>query len=270
MLAAAPETMALQDTDEWWRERRILARKLLDLGKFQTAYEVVRDGRPARQAKITGRISISCRDGSPCAISTIPQPRARISPISTMDRPIRSCWRGRTTGEAAPPRRSEITTPCAPATKPPRAITPPITDSSRAPNSALKELSCARRCRPIRPAMLRYRTKSCAPPTCSMRSASATWWSVLRLISRKTAATCRRWPRLASWPSAATMRGPCCSSERRRSPAASRSILTPSRPSASRSTARSVPKSNAASSIRWRAPKARSTSATSRRPTRSA
>jgi soluble lytic murein transglycosylase len=42
-LAAAPETMALQDTDEWWRERRILARKLLDLGKFQSAYQVVRD-----------------------------------------------------------------------------------------------------------------------------------------------------------------------------------------------------------------------------------
>jgi soluble lytic murein transglycosylase len=45
-LAAAPETMALQDTDEWWRERRILARKLLDLGKFRTAYEVVRDAAP--------------------------------------------------------------------------------------------------------------------------------------------------------------------------------------------------------------------------------
>jgi peptidoglycan lytic transglycosylase len=43
MLAAAPETMALQDTDEWWRERRILTRKLLDLGKFQIAYAVVRD-----------------------------------------------------------------------------------------------------------------------------------------------------------------------------------------------------------------------------------
>ena len=41
-LAAAPETMALQDTNEWWRERRILARKLLDRGQFQTAYEVVR------------------------------------------------------------------------------------------------------------------------------------------------------------------------------------------------------------------------------------
>ncbi|KRQ98470.1 lytic transglycosylase domain-containing protein [Bradyrhizobium valentinum] len=42
MLAAAPETMALQDTDQWWRERRMLARKLLDEGKFQTAYDVVR------------------------------------------------------------------------------------------------------------------------------------------------------------------------------------------------------------------------------------
>jgi len=43
MLAAAPETMALQDTDEWWRQRRILARKLLDQSKLQTAYDVVRD-----------------------------------------------------------------------------------------------------------------------------------------------------------------------------------------------------------------------------------
>jgi soluble lytic murein transglycosylase len=43
ILAAPKETMALQDTDEWWRLRRSLARKLLDLGDFQRAYEVVRD-----------------------------------------------------------------------------------------------------------------------------------------------------------------------------------------------------------------------------------
>jgi soluble lytic murein transglycosylase len=43
MLAARSETMPLQDTDEWWRERRVLARKLLDLGEFQTAYQVVRN-----------------------------------------------------------------------------------------------------------------------------------------------------------------------------------------------------------------------------------
>jgi soluble lytic murein transglycosylase len=43
MLAAAAETMARQDTDEWWRERRVLSRKLLDLGKFQVAYQIVRE-----------------------------------------------------------------------------------------------------------------------------------------------------------------------------------------------------------------------------------
>ncbi|MGA7939125.1 MAG: transglycosylase SLT domain-containing protein [Bradyrhizobium sp.] len=42
MLAAAPESMALQDTDEWWRERRGLARKLLDQARFEAAYQVVR------------------------------------------------------------------------------------------------------------------------------------------------------------------------------------------------------------------------------------
>jgi soluble lytic murein transglycosylase len=41
MLSAQSEGMALQDTDEWWRERRILARKLLDLGEFENAYQVV-------------------------------------------------------------------------------------------------------------------------------------------------------------------------------------------------------------------------------------
>jgi soluble lytic murein transglycosylase len=46
LLAAAPETMALQDTDEWWRVRRMLARKLLDLGQFETAYQVVRAAAP--------------------------------------------------------------------------------------------------------------------------------------------------------------------------------------------------------------------------------
>lgn len=42
ILAAAPDKMAAQDTDAWWRERRLLARKLLDQGKFKTAYDVAR------------------------------------------------------------------------------------------------------------------------------------------------------------------------------------------------------------------------------------
>lgn len=42
ILAAAPGMMAAQDTDAWWRERRLLARKLLDQGKLKMAYDVVR------------------------------------------------------------------------------------------------------------------------------------------------------------------------------------------------------------------------------------
>ena len=42
VIAAAPETMAQQDTDEWWRDRRTLSRKLLDMGEFQMAYDVVK------------------------------------------------------------------------------------------------------------------------------------------------------------------------------------------------------------------------------------
>jgi len=35
-----------QDTDEWWRERRLLARRLIDLGDAKTAYRVVREAAP--------------------------------------------------------------------------------------------------------------------------------------------------------------------------------------------------------------------------------
>jgi soluble lytic murein transglycosylase len=42
VLAASPEDLQRQDTDEWWREIRLLARRLIDLGEAKTAYEVVR------------------------------------------------------------------------------------------------------------------------------------------------------------------------------------------------------------------------------------
>ncbi len=43
VLAASPEDLQRQDTDEWWRQRRLLARKLIDLGDAKTAYRVVRE-----------------------------------------------------------------------------------------------------------------------------------------------------------------------------------------------------------------------------------
>ena len=60
MLAASPETMALQDTDQWWRERRSLARKLLDQGKFQTAYEVVRPAAPPANEYYRADVHFMC------------------------------------------------------------------------------------------------------------------------------------------------------------------------------------------------------------------
>jgi soluble lytic murein transglycosylase len=45
-LAGSPDDLAQQDTDEWWRERRALARKLLDLGDATTAYQVVAKAAP--------------------------------------------------------------------------------------------------------------------------------------------------------------------------------------------------------------------------------
>jgi soluble lytic murein transglycosylase len=37
------DDLGRQDTDEWWRERRILARRLLDLGDPKTAYRIVHE-----------------------------------------------------------------------------------------------------------------------------------------------------------------------------------------------------------------------------------
>ena len=45
-LGATQEDLQRQDTDEWWRERRALARKLLDLGDAATAYQVVHESAP--------------------------------------------------------------------------------------------------------------------------------------------------------------------------------------------------------------------------------
>src|SRR5258708_22437685 len=43
ILTAPRVAAALHDTNEWWTERRVLARKLLDEGEHQLAYRVARD-----------------------------------------------------------------------------------------------------------------------------------------------------------------------------------------------------------------------------------
>ena len=43
MLAAPRDVAQIYDPDEWWVERRVIARKLLDLNQAATAYKIVRD-----------------------------------------------------------------------------------------------------------------------------------------------------------------------------------------------------------------------------------
>ncbi|MBO0755317.1 MAG: lytic transglycosylase domain-containing protein, partial [Bradyrhizobiaceae bacterium] len=43
MLTAPRDPAQLYDVDEWWIERRVLARKLLDIGESKSAYLIVRD-----------------------------------------------------------------------------------------------------------------------------------------------------------------------------------------------------------------------------------
>ena len=44
MLTAPTSPAAIHDADEWWTERRLLARKLLDIGDAQTAFKVASGG----------------------------------------------------------------------------------------------------------------------------------------------------------------------------------------------------------------------------------
>jgi soluble lytic murein transglycosylase len=46
MLAASSQPSAVHDPDEWWNERRLLARKLLDAGDAKTAFRIARDAAP--------------------------------------------------------------------------------------------------------------------------------------------------------------------------------------------------------------------------------
>ena len=48
MLAAPRDPARLHDVDQWWVERRLIARKLLDLGDVKAAYEVARDAAPPK------------------------------------------------------------------------------------------------------------------------------------------------------------------------------------------------------------------------------
>ena len=54
LLAAPRDSAVLHDLDEWWVERRLTCRKLLDLGDPQTAYQIARDAVPPPRENYRG------------------------------------------------------------------------------------------------------------------------------------------------------------------------------------------------------------------------
>ena len=101
VIQAAPQaTMALQDTDEWWRVRRVLARKLLDQRDYQNAYGVVRGA--ALPASETYRAEANFMPGW-IALRYLDDPRTALTYFAHIDdgsvNPITlaraSYWRGR-------------------------------------------------------------------------------------------------------------------------------------------------------------------------------
>ena len=221
------------DTDQWWIERRLIARKLLDVGDPKSAYRVARDARRPEQGQLPRRAPVHRRLDRAALPQRSGDRAAPISPRSARASPTRSRWRAPAIGRAAPRKRWAARTRRAPTTRRRRNIRPPITARSRARGSASRTSCCARR--PQRPARPWPSSKSCARSNSSTRSASAIWWpaSLADLGERSTdtaalaaigevAAPQQGRPRHAAARQGGARARPC------------RSTTTPSRPSAFR------------------------------------
>jgi soluble lytic murein transglycosylase len=134
MIGAPSETMAWQDTDQWWRERRVLARKLLDLEDVKTAYQIVRDAAPPADEYYRAEAHFMA---GWIALRFLNEPAAALAhfAISMMERPIRLFSRGLATGEGVRPRQPEEWRSRAPITRPLPVIPRHIMVNWREPSS---------------------------------------------------------------------------------------------------------------------------------------
>jgi len=198
-----------------------------------------------------------------------PVTAARISPKSTAARPIPSCWRGPITGAGAPPKPSrdrcdarKLSSGC--------ALSTAYLRTARARQAwAMTRLNCGA------PSPL---LAADGAPATDERVRAAGY--ALRNRERDIVLYfVRSWEQsfdVAALEALGELTGrrndapAMLQLGKSRYPRAGARTITRSRPSEFRGTARSAPKSSVASSIRWREPRARSTSATSLRPTRSA
>ena len=165
------------DPDQWWIERRLISRKLLDVGDAKAAYRIASGAALPNRENYRAREPVHRRAGSRCASSTNRRPRSPISRRSAMALATRSRWRAAATGRAARQRRSAAPAMRAHTTRLRRATPPPTTARSHAQSSVARTSSCGRLRSPFEPARSGGpRTRSCARSSCSTPSRSAIWW----------------------------------------------------------------------------------------------
>src|SRR5499433_4450285 len=239
------------DTDQWWIQRRLVARKLLDIGDAKTAYRVARDAAipskdnyRAEHQFTAGWIALRFLNDPATALAHFAKvAQGNSNPISLARA---GYW----------PRRARIT-------RRPRAIPPPTTGSSRAPGSVTKTSSSAPR--PSRPrigAMRSRGSRSRAQSSFSTPSTSGIWSRARWPISANARSTPLRSPQSATSPPATRMRAPWCCSARQRSDAGFRSITMPFRTSAFPNIAPSARRSSAP----WSSPSLARRAPSTRRP----
>ncbi len=104
ILTAPQDPEALVDLNQWWLERRILVRQLLDENNPKAAYLRGAQGRAADARQLARRQIFHRRLDRACASCTTPRPRPNNSRISTTARPIRMRFRAAAIGRGARPR----------------------------------------------------------------------------------------------------------------------------------------------------------------------
>ena len=271
MMSAAPETMAQQDTDQWWRERRSLARKLMDQGKFLTAYQVIRPAAAPANEYYRADVHFMC---GWIALRYLDEPASAREHFAHIDEgatnPIvlarANYWRGRAAealGDKA-------------------AMQAGFEAAARYPTAYYGQLARARLGRDAielrAPSPALASADGAAPVDERVRAAEMLYeigerdvvlYFAADLGEQSTDVAAARSARRTHRPPQRCPRDAAGRQARARPRAGARPLRIPDHRH-SRSTPRSPRRSSAASSIRWRAPRAPSTSATNRRPMRSA
>ena len=194
MLSAPRDPGRLCNLDEWWIERRLLARKMLDSGEYRTAYLIARDAAlPARdiykteQEFTAGWIALRFLNDP----ATAAQHFARIGVGSVNPTALARAgyWQGRAAEAAGRTQEAR-----AAYTRGRRTIDQLLRPARRAPSSACRRSSSTTR-RPLA-AAASSGLRSCARCNCSMRWTSATSRSRCSPTWATTAIRTRWW----DWP----------------------------------------------------------------------